>query len=278
MFTDRHEFVEELKLRKLIRKGIRIVHERKKKEAEQVVLEEQKLRKIIRTLIKETATPDNDPAPHKTTGINVLEDLLKNIIPVLEMDYKKLTTDQSQRDSYRAHIVKAVEDALAPPKITDIASGESAEPEEISPLEEVEEEVQLNVGEEKPEESEEFIDIRTNKEKATEEEEEAAQEPDERQEFGVEGQDETGRNVAFASFKKINTAILDSWDVLSDERDKEIFYDYLITNLKLYFDKFENDLGDVQEPTTDEYEEEKEAGHRGEEELETPKGEEEIEL
>ena len=30
----------------------------------------------------------------------------------------------------------------------------------------------------------------------------------------------------------------------------------MITNLKLYFDKFENDLGDVEEPTTDEYEQE----------------------
>ena len=254
MFIDRHEFVEELKLRKLIRKGIRIVHERKKKEAEKDLLEEQELRKIIRTLIKESATPDNDPAPHKTTGINVLEDLLKNIIPVLEIDYKKLTTDANQRASFRAHIVKAAEDALAPPKVTDVATN-APEQEDISPLEEVDEEVHLNVGDSGPEESEEFIDIRTDKERAAEEEEEeAVQKPDEREEFGVEGQDETGRNVAFASFKKINTAILDSWDVLSDERDKEIFYDYLITNLKLYFDKFENDLGNVQEPTTDEYE------------------------
>jgi len=254
MYIDRHEFVQELKLRELIRKGIRIVHERKKKEAEKNLLEEQELRKIIRTLIKEGATPDNDPAPHKTTGINVLEDLLKTIIPVLEIDYKKLTTDAHQRTSFRAHIVKATEDALAPPKVTDVATSSPGQ-EEVSPLEEVDEEVQIDVADDGPENSEEFIDIRTDKERAAEEaEQETAQEPDERAEFGVEGQDETGRNVAFASFKKINTAILDSWDVLSDERDKEIFYDYLITNLKLYFDKFENDLGDVQEPTTDEYE------------------------
>jgi hypothetical protein len=31
----------------------------------------------------------------------------------------------------------------------------------------------------------------------------------------------------------------------------------LITNLKLYFDKWEKELGEVIEPTTDEYEEEK---------------------
>lgn len=257
MFIDRQEFLQEMKLRKLIRKGIRIVHERKKEEAKTQFLEEQKLRKILRKLIKEASTPDNDPAPHKTTGINVLEDLLKNIIPVLETDYKKLTTDKNQRDSFRAHIVQAAADVLAPPKVTDDASSSSTDSPEL-PLSEAEEEIQLNVSADAPEDSEEFIDIRTEKEKAAEEEEEEVEEPDEREEFGVEGQDETGRNVAFASFKKISTAILDSWDVLSDERDKEIFYDYLITNLKLYFDKFENDLGNVEEPTTDEYEQEKE--------------------
>ena len=37
----------------------------------------------------------------------------------------------------------------------------------------------------------------------------------------------------------------------------ETFYDYLLTNLKLYFDKFTNDITDVEEPTTDEYEDAK---------------------
>ena len=60
--------------------------------------------------------------------------------------------------------------------------------------------------------------------------------------------------MAFDSFKKVNQNILDSYDLLSSDEDQELFYDYLITNLKLYFDKFENDLGTVEEPTTDEYE------------------------
>ena len=34
-----------------------------------------------------------------------------------------------------------------------------------------------------------------------------------------------------------------------------MFYDYLVTNLKLYFDKFEDELaGKLEEPTTPEYE------------------------
>ena len=70
--------------------------------------------------------------------------------------------------------------------------------------------------------------------------------------------------------------------------DAETFKDYLITNLKLYFDKWEKELSDVVEPTTDEYETEKEEGESeelgdelgGEDELgaEEEFGEEELEL
>ena len=64
--------------------------------------------------LKEASTPDNDPAPHQSTGINVLEDLLKKIIPQIEDDYKLLTTSEEQRESYRAHIIDAVVKTLTP--------------------------------------------------------------------------------------------------------------------------------------------------------------------
>ena len=44
---------------------------------------------------------------------------------------------------------------------------------------------------------------------------------------------------------------------MSDEEDRKTFQDYLVTNLKLYFDKWEKELGEVIEPTTEEYEDEK---------------------
>jgi len=151
--------------------------------------------------------------------------------------------------------VKAVEGVLVPPRVTDDAGSQGGDEMEgeMIPVNEAEgEEIEVKVN--SPEDDEAFIDIDPESKK---EEEEPEPEPDERDEFGISGQDETGRNVAFESFKKINTAIVDSWDVLSSEEDKELFYDYLITNLKLYFDKFENDLGSVEEPTTDEYEAQK---------------------
>ena len=81
--------------------------------------------------------------------------------------------------------------------------------------------------------------------------------PSEEEAFGtgLEGLDETGRNMAFTCFKKVSQYILDAYDSLANPKDKEIFIDYLITNVKLYFDKFESEIAKtVDEPTTDEYE------------------------
>jgi len=95
-----------------------------------------------------------------------------------------------------------------------------------------------------------FIDIRTDAERAEEEPEEN---PVDSFGSGVEG-DETGRNVAYQSFKKIETSIIDSYELLADSDDQELFYDYLIANLKLYFDKFEDELdSSVEEPTNQAY-------------------------
>jgi hypothetical protein len=234
MNIDRVQFLEELKLREYIRKGIQIVVE-KRQQNKNTLSEEVKLRKVIRELIQEVAIDDNEPSPHQSTGINVLEDLLKKIIPVLEIDFKKLTTSLEQRQSFRAHIINAVENTLAPSKIVSNPS--------------LEEDVSINVDDEDA-----FIPI-DDKYKSEPEQEEPE---DPRDTFGVSGADTTGRNVAYESFKKIDAGIVDSYDVLASEEDRELFYDYLITNLKLYFDKFEDDLSTkLSEPTTDEYEAQK---------------------
>ena len=196
----------------------------------------------IKAMISEASTPDVDPAPNKSTGINVLEELLKKIIPVLETDYKSLTTNTSQRESYRSHIINAVENSLTPARINTAAGGEEVESD-------LEEEIEIDVGDAV---DDKFIDIRTDAEKSADDEEE---EEDPRDAFGtdVEG-DETGRNMAYQSYKKIETSIVDSYELLGDPEDQELFYDYLIANLKLYFDKFEEELaGSLDEPTNQAY-------------------------
>lgn len=239
---------EERILRENIRRLIRVVKNKKQ-------LEHEKFRDLLGTLMEhelkamlsESQTPDVDPTPNKSTGINVLEELLKKIVPVLETDFKSLTTNNEQRESFRAHIVNAVVGTLTPAMANNEAGDESEDLNEL----EVDEEIEVKIDDDSPEDDK-FIDIRTDAEKAAEEEADA---PDEREAFGagVEG-DKTGRNMAYQSFKKIESSIIDSYELLSDPEDQELFYDYLIANLKLYFDKFEGELsGDVEEPTNQAY-------------------------
>jgi len=235
----------------LLRENVRDLISLVKKKEKKVPSEEAQLRAIIREFLqyelKEARTPDNDPAPHQSTGINVLEDLLKKIIPQIEDDYKLLTTSEEQRESYRAHIVQAVVQTLTPVELNNDAPDEP-------PAQGLDEEIDIDISDD--EEDERFIDIRSDKEKAAEEEEE---EEDPRDSFGIEGKDTTGRNMAYTTFKKVESQIIDSYDMLSNPEDQEIFFDYLIANLKLYFDKFEKEIQpNVEEPSNQEYDSAKE--------------------
>ena len=111
---NRQELAEELKLRRQIRQAIKIVKEKKKVAVDKVLQEEQTLRNIIRRLINEAEV--SDEVPEHSTGINFLKELLTKILPKLEKAYKRLTTSKEQRGSFRAHVVKKIQDMLAPEK------------------------------------------------------------------------------------------------------------------------------------------------------------------
>jgi hypothetical protein len=262
MFVNREEFIQELILREQIR-DIAVKRFSQKKEGEQKLLEEEKvLREVIQKLIIESA---EEVAPHENTGINVLADLLKKIIPQLETEFKMLTTDAEQRESFRAHIVNATQNAISTSQTVE----EPTEMDMALPdLEEQEEDVDIDLdvstGEDK------FIDI---DEKPPEEEAEEADT------FGLDDEDETGRNFAQRAFEKVEKQIVEAHALLSNEEDRQLFYDYLITNLKLYFDRFEEELASTtEEPTTDEYEAEATTGEEGAEDDLALGGEEEEEL
>lgn len=243
MGIDRTEFMEEQLLREHIRKAINIVLDKNEEKIQAQINEEKELRSIVKKLILQEKEAVADEAPHNSTGINVLEDLLKNIIPVIEKDFKRMTTEPMQRESFRAHIVKGTEDLLAPADIN-MTAGDTPEP-----VMEQEEGVEIEI-EDDPTDDDAFIDI----------DGDGKPDEEEKDSFGIEGQDATGRNFAELTFKKVSQQILDAYDLLSNSQDRTLFHDYLLTNLKLYFDKFENELKNtVHEPTTPEYEAEKEA-------------------
>ena len=238
-------FKEEQELRSSIRSLIRHVKTKR-------LNEENQLRQIISSLLEhelktlnERQTADVDPTPNKSTGINVLEELLKKIVPVLEDDFKSMTTDPEQRKSFRAHIVQAIIDTLTPVEANTKAG------EQEAAVDALEEEIDIEITDDEsgPIDDDKFIDIRTDAEKSADDEPE-----DPRQDFGIEGADETGRNIAYSTFKKIESNVIDSYELLSNPEDQELFYDYLIANVKLYFDKFETELaGSVEEPTNQAY-------------------------
>jgi len=233
---------EEEVLRENIRQLIKHVKQKKLTEEEEVRNSLKTLMRLeLKQMLLEGETPDADPAPNKSTGINVLEDLLKKIIPVFGADFKLMTTDKAQRDSFRAHIIKALVDTLTP-----------VQADKQSPLalatESLDEEIEVEIGET---DEDKFIDIRTDAEKKDEEEP-----ADPRDEFGkgLEDSDKTGRNMSFNTMKKTTTSVIDAFELLDNPDDQEIFYDYLIANTKLYFDKFEDQLAaNVEEPTNQAY-------------------------
>ena len=241
---------EEKMLREYIRKKLsKVYYENQKKEYE--------LRKVIRSLLKEGDI--SDVHPHRSTAINTLEDVLKKAIPTLRTDYKRLTTDASQRESFRAHILKAMKDSVAPSMnnakygaggalLSEPSNLEGEEPVE-EPTEEAPEgaeEAADEIGDELAalEEADIQIDLTDKEDDEKKLNVEPDEEPDEKADFGggLEGMDETGRNMAYTTFRKISQYILDAFDMLANTKDKEVFIDYLLTNTKLYFDKFESEL------------------------------------
>lgn len=226
---------EEKELREMIRGLCRqIVHQQA-----QALQEEVQLRNIIKELIHE-AKKEVDDAPHNSTAINLLEELLKQILPSVETDFKTLTTNAEQRSSFRANLLDAVSKLLAAEDVNANAKTEDAEP-----LEEIDIQIQDTDEIDFEPTDDKFIDI------------EASSDEEEDGPFGLQDQEETGRNMAAKTYERIEKNIVDSYSILSDSDDRKTFRDYLITNLKLYFDKYEAELStEVDEPTTDAYEKE----------------------
>ena len=100
-----------------------------------------------------------------------------------------------------------------------------------------------------------FIDASDGSEKETPDtpEEEKSMKP-------ISGEDTTGRNKAERVYPTIEKSIVDYYGELDNPEDQEMFYDYLIANLKLYFDKWDGEMSkSVEEPSNPEYDQAKQA-------------------
>ena len=259
---DRKELIEEQVLRDNIRKAIKLVRENKSKTEAK---EEEVLRSVIRKMLSE-GTAVGDDAPHEKTGINFLRTTLKKIIPSIKDAYMSLTTDKTQRESYIAHLINGVDNLLAPIEVN--ADAPQAAPDGALGESDLEEEVAVSIGDE-ADDGDQFIDIGDMGIEGEEEEVEEEEPEDEdltTMTTGMDGDehDETGRNAALATFKQIQGNIVDDFEQLAADEDRELYHDYLKTNILLWRDKFEDSLSQgMAEPTTPEYEAEVSGAEEG---------------
>ena len=71
------------------------------------------------------------------------------------------------------------------------------------------------------------------------------------EDFSIEGEDLSGRDKAYEYFNKVETQIVDAYKTLHSPEDITSFYDGLLMNLDLYFQKFEDEMQpNVQPPET----------------------------
>ena len=250
---DRQQYVEELKLREQIRRAIKIIREKKEAKAKAILEEETKLRTIIRSLLNEKEGEGDE-----STGIAFLRRDLKKILPELEEAYTSLRTSVDQRKSYRAHVLNAIQNLIT---VSDTNFNATPDKDPGEEAVGIEEQIDVNIGDDPPD-ARKRIDI--GREKPEEEKSEVDAERDKEtadlEDFAIAGEDKTGAVKALRSMKQIENVIKKTYNGLFDQNDRDLYADYLITNLQLYFDEFEEELQAViPEPDNPDYDQRKAA-------------------
>ena len=208
---------KEKALRSYIRKAIKVVKEKK---AQKNINEEQKLRKIVRNMIFEAKKVPK----WESYGKNNLDVMLMktNFLDALETGYKSLTTTRTQRDSYKTHVIQNVKKTLNLEKAKEIQGDQSIELTE-------DEDINVTVG------GGELMGL-------SPEEEKVNQEEGDLEKFKIEGDDYSGLREAYEAFHLIEDTLLRFWKKMDLDEDKDVFYDNLVEQLNLYFDKWEGEL------------------------------------
>tara|TARA_R100000231_G_scaffold120701_1_gene90844 strand:+ start:312 stop:1244 length:933 start_codon:yes stop_codon:yes gene_type:complete len=256
--TVRREPQTEQLLRKYIRNKINTFLNEEKQQ-------EQKLRVVIRSLIKEAKDQAN---PHPSTGINKLRDAFRKAKPSIKTKFQQLTTSEEQRTSFVAHLLNAfislfdqldalnaqgkqpepeaaasagadaaVDTLAAPPEDEDIEGQIEKE------LQSVLQEIQVTV------DDDEGIDVVSDekpKEKTqVEKDVDKKQALDtEREEFGsgLTDMDKTGRNQSFDTFRLVQSYFSDAYLDLDNQEDRKMFRQWCLYNLELLLKSYQDEL------------------------------------
>jgi len=217
MQTNREEFLQEIKLRKLVREHISVVM----KEEEEILKEEKQLRSIIRNLIVE-----QEPFQPETTAQAAAD---KALIATTTQVYDELDSlkQSEEKESFKDHFMKYLEDLF-----------DQLDKEEPNKLQEQEE---INVSldtEEKPE----AVIIPPEEERPSDEELEDEKNKLPGKEY--EGADYTGKEYAQRAWKSVEKQIDNYYRPLTGVTREE-FRNLMKVNYDEYFNNWLSDASEV---------------------------------
>jgi len=238
------EVLQELKLRRFIRKAIKLKQQKDKIEKSKILQEEAKLRSIVRHLIIEgDVDSDTKPAPYASTALSALADAFNQILPVLKTGLRKLSKPEERR-SYRAHVLQKFDsmfsnfEGLDAPPAGAIGEGDLNEQEEdIDSLT-----VKID---NRPDDAMVVPDFEKDRFKPKEEKK---LEPDEDdiQNLAIDTEDPVGARFAFNTINNSNIEKLlgDNRKLLPTDEYKQQFKDYALYNADLWLLTYEKELAD----------------------------------
>ena len=277
MNDKKQEILNEFKLRRLIKKAIKIKEMKRKKSEAEKLLEEKKLRAVVRHLIQEgDIDADGEPAPYASTSVNALADAFNQVLPVLKSGLRKLSRPE-ERLSYRAHVLSKFQSIFSNFEGLDVKASAKIGESDINEQEDDKLTITLD-DDDRVMPSDGKEDSRfTPKEKKPEEQLE-----DDFGAFQMAGQNPTGARMAFETISDSNIehVLADKRRLLYDPEDKEEFKAYALYNVDLWLITYEKELADSlgQEPAFTKTEMKKPSGAQvsaAVEDAEGPEGEDE---
>lgn len=250
----KENLVQELKLRRLVRKAIKLKQTKKKRQHLKQQVQEKKLRQVIRQLMLEgDVDSDTEPSPYSSTPVNALADAFNQILPVLKSGLRKLAKPE-ERVSFRAHVLEKFKSMFANFEGLDADPSNAIGESDVS-------DGKLNIDLDKEKKLKITLDDPDRVLPSDGKEDERFKEPEKDPEQELESQFETfrmaGENPTGArfAFETINNSNIEQ--VLADKRKllftpeyKQEFKDYALYNVDLWLLTYEKEFADSegQEP------------------------------
>lgn len=236
------EILQEIKLRRLVRKALRVREKKKKLNEKTHFQEEQKLRRLLRHLITEgDVDGDTKPAPYASTALSALADAFNQVLPVLKTGLRKLAKPE-ERQSYRAHVLQKFSNMFK--NFEGLDAQESGAIGE-SDINEQEEDNDIKI---KIDDLNRVLpsDGKENARFVPEKVPELEPDDDDIEKLAISTEDPTGARFAFNTINTSNIQKLlsDTRKLLPRDEDRQEFKEYALYNVDLWLLTYEKELAD----------------------------------